>query len=128
MIKYSNEPKLICKIPIRTVSEANRSEHWSISAKRHKKQKQRIAQEFMVKKPKIILPCMVVLYRIAPRAFDKHDNLCMSFKYILDGICEYITPGLAVGRADGVEGLEVFYFQKKGMPKEYAIEIQIYCK
>jgi len=125
---YSNDPKFICKIPMKTVSEANRSEHWGTAASRHKKQKRRIAQEFMVHKPKITLPCEIMLYKIAPRFLDKHDNLCMSFKYILDGICEYITPGLAVGMADGVEGIEVFYFQQKGEPKEYAIEIQIYCK
>ena len=125
---YSIEPTFTCHIPIRTVSEANKKEHWAISAKRHKQQKKRITQEFMVHQPTITLPCEILLHRIAPRFLDKFENLPMSFKYIVDSICEYITPGLAVGRADGVKGIEVFYFQEKGKPKEYAIEIQIYCR
>jgi hypothetical protein len=122
------ELKFSCKIPMRTVSEGNVKEHWGKSGLRHNKQKKIVQLEFMIHKPNITLPCEIYLHRIAPRFLDEHDNLRMSFKYIVDSICEYIYPGLAVGRADGMPGINILYFQEKGKPKEYAIEIQIYCK
>lgn len=114
-------------LPIRTVSEANSSEHWTKKAKRHKHQKKIVWLTLHQQKPKISLPCNIILTRIAPRHLDKDQNLPMCFKWISDAICEYIHPGLAVGRADSDERIGFVFAQCKGEPKTYGIKIEIYC-
>jgi hypothetical protein len=110
-------------LPIRIESEANISEHWAVRRKRHKKyEKQllKIKKEVM----KCKLPCEITLIRIAPRMLD-FDNLCFSQKHISDTICSFLIPNLAPGRADGSKEIKIQYEQKKGLPKEYALEIRI---
>jgi hypothetical protein len=109
------------------VSEMNTHEHWRKSHARHQKQKYRIKKEFMAAKPKITLPIEIRLTRISPRPYD-HDNLVSSFKYIVDAICEYITPGLRPGRADSIPGIDISYHQEKGEPKKYSLKIEIFQK
>ena len=112
---------------LRTVSESNCSEHWSKKHKRHKKQKLHVKYSFLQSRPKISIPCNIKLTRIAPRFLDKHDNLPCSFKYILDEICDYITPGLKPGFSDSIPGISVEYDQIKGDAKKYSIKIEICC-
>jgi len=117
---------LIIKIPLKTVSEANTSsEHWTKKHKRHKKQKLVVQTFLRPHKENIHLPCHITLTRIAPRKLDKDENLPMSFKYIKDYICDFITPGLQAGRADENPDLSFSFGQEKGKPKEYAIIIEI---
>lgn len=71
------------------------------------------------------LPCKIKLTRIAPRFLDKHDNLPMSMKYIVDALCEILKPGLAAGRADEGDDIEISYDQIKLGKKEYAVRIAI---
>lgn len=123
---YSTEPIFDCILPLKTVSEANLSEHWTKSSARHKKQKLIVRLELLKHKPNITIPCKIYLTRIAPRKLDSRDNLRMSFKWIVDAICDYITPGLAAGRSDDNDQIDIHYFQEKGKAKEYAIRIQIY--
>lgn len=113
-------------IPLKTVSELNDQSHWRIKHKRHQKQKKWVAWELCASKPLITTPVKIVLTRIAPRTFD-YVNLVSSFKWIEDSVCEYIYPGLAPGRADGMPGITTFFSQEKGLPKEYAFKIEIYC-
>lgn len=113
-----------CKIPIKTVSEANKHEHWTKAHKRHKMQKNAIYAILSGKLSSIKIPCKIKLIRIAPRKLDADDNLPMSFKFIKDYICSIIRPGLKPGRADD-KGFIFEYDQKKGESKEYAIEIEI---
>lgn len=114
------------KLPIRTVSEANSSEHWTEKHKRHKKQKF-IVRAYLNKVPRssIKLPVAIHLTRIAPRQLDRDDNLPMAFKYVKDYICDYIIPGLQAGRADDTHQISFSYSQEKGKPKEYAIIIKM---
>lgn len=112
-------------IPIRTVSEANSSEHWVKKHKRHWQQKLLIKSAFIKEKIDVSLPCKITVVRIAPRALDKHDNLRTSLKYIVDAISENITGIKKAGRADDIEGFEWEYDQRKGKAKEYAVEITI---
>ncbi len=49
----------------------------------------------------------------------------MSFKWIKDAICEWITPNLQVGRADDNDQITFSYSQEKGKTKEYAVIIKI---
>lgn len=63
--------------------------------------------------------------RIAPRRLDYDENLPMAFKWIKDALAELIKPGMAVGRADDDKRFRFEFDQRKGEPKEYAIEIEI---
>lgn len=114
-------------LPIKTISEANSSEHWTKKHKRHKQQKFIVRSFLNTLKPNITLPCHITLTRIAPRSLDAADNLPASFKWILDTICDYILPGLANGRADSNPDIHVTYSQEKGKPKQYSIKINIVC-
>lgn len=109
-------------LPVYTVSEANLSEHWSKSSKRHKTQKTLIHFWFQNAKPKIFLPCIIKLTRISPRFLDD-DNLTIAFKWIRDAIAENIFPGKAAGRADDSKLIKWQYDQIKGNPQSIKIEL-----
>lgn len=113
-------------LPIKTVSEANKHEHWSASSKRHKAQKTRIKWQFKIESAKISIPCIIKLTRISPRILDDDDNLPMAFKWIKDAIADNLIPGLAVGRADSDPRLKFQFAQEKGKPKEYAIKVEFF--
>jgi len=68
------------------------------------------------------LPIKVSMCRISPREYD-YDNLVASMKEIRDKISDWLIPGLAPGRADSDERITWHYMQKKGEPKEVALEI-----
>ena len=125
-IKTQKKNYVELKLPIRTVSEANSSEHWTAKHKRHKKQKF-IVRAYLNKIPRntIKLPVAIHLTRVAPRELDLADNLPASFKWIYDGICDYLCPGQQAGRADASKDIHVLYDQVKGKPKEYAVIIRI---
>ncbi len=120
-----NNEKVKIKIPLVTVSEANKAEHWTKATKRHRIQKNAVKLILRGKISDIQLPCHIKLTRIAPRKFDKHENLPCSMKYIVDAVCELIKPGLAAGRADDDPGFSFEYCQRMGEVREYAIEIEI---
>ena len=62
----------------------------------------------------------ILLTRVAPRSLDKGDNLPYSMKWVRDGI----TAGMGEPD-DNADHLEWVYFQRKGKPKEYGVEVQI---
>ena len=114
-------------LPIKTVPESNRSsEHYMLKSKRHRTQQIVVWAAFHNKNLDIQLPCQIKLTRIAPRSLDKSDNLAMSMKWIIDGICDYIFPGKTAGRADDTKEIDFIFDQEKGNPKEYAIRVTIY--
>ena len=113
------------EIPIRTVSEANISEHWT---KKHKRKKQQQMYVFMYLRhiqEKIPLPCHIILTRIAPRSLDEGDNLPMAFKKIRDVISSFLTGDTRPGLADSDERLTWAYNQEKGKPKQYGVRITL---
>lgn len=112
-------------IPLKTISEANKAEHWFIKAKRHKMQKNAVALCLRSKLEGIRLPCKIKVTRIAPRKLDSHDNLRMSQKFVIDQIAELIKPNMVIGRADDDAGFHFEYDQRRGEVKEYAIEVEI---
>lgn len=107
---------MIITLPLRTVSTANKREHWSKRAKRAK-------QERMVAKLKtpagLQTPLTVKLTRFGPRTLDD-DNLAISFKAIRDGIADKCNCD------DGNAGLSFQYAQEKS--KDYAIRIEFFAK
>lgn len=123
--KYSIcEGSVSITLPLRTVSEANCSEHWRLKHKRHKNQQALMALTFKPVKDKIALPCAILLTRIAPNKLNKHDNLPMSFKYIVDAVCAILTGDYRPGRADDDEDrISIAYDQIKS--EEYGIKIDI---
>lgn len=110
-------------IPVRIISEANNTDHWTKKYKRQKKQEKVVAL-YLLKETKPDLPVKITLTRIAPRSLD-YDNLVFCFKKISDTVSSWLIPGLAPGRADGDKRIEFSYTQRRGKPKEYAIEIEI---
>ena len=123
-------------LQIKTVSEANCSEHWSKKNNRHKSQKKSIWWAFKSMGTKIPLPCVIKLTRISPRTLDD-DNLSMSLKWIRDSISEHIFPEKTIGRsrkipgksvklagrADDDERISWQYGQEKGNPQSIRIDI-----
>lgn len=112
---------LIVKIPVRLVSEGNMRQHWTKAHKR-KKDVQRTIILFLQPHKKPSLPCRITLTRIAPRSLDM-DNLATCLKSSIDCIADWLLPGMAAGRADGDVKLEFMWDQRKGDPKEYALEV-----
>jgi hypothetical protein len=98
-------------LPIYLASEANISEHWTSSSKRHKNQKDWV--RLALADHKIRLPCHVKLTRLAPGTLDVDDNLPMSFKYLKDYIASEITGDYRPGRADADKRIKWSYDQTK---------------
>ena len=115
-------PLIEIVIPIRTVSESNMREHWSAKHKRHRQQKG-IVTMYLRHNGEIQLPCIIKILRTSKRFLDD-DNLVASMKSIRDAIAEFITPGLAPGRADDNKSISWQYDQIKG---DYAVIIQVFA-
>lgn len=124
------------EVPIRTISEANSSEHWTDSSRRHQGQQlfTRLAYHQNVKE--LQFPCVIQLTRLAPRGLDCEENLPMAFKWIKDelGACmfpdkvaTYISKKGIVktnkGHADSDPRVKWEYGQEKA--KRLGIRIQI---
>ena len=74
---------MIVHIPIATVSESNRRDHWQVKRKRAKAQRSMAATLV----PRFGLPCVVTLTRISPRELDD-DNLRGALKAVRDGVAD----------------------------------------
>jgi hypothetical protein len=108
-------------IPIRLESTLNVREHWSKRAKRAKEHRTVTklgVRECMGRVGARRMRFVVALTRIAPRSLDG-DNLQGSLKAVRDGVAD------ALGVDDGDPLVTWNYSQRKGAPKQYAVEIQI---
>lgn len=114
--------KIVCEVPIKTVSESNCSEHWTKKSKRHKQQKFFVQLALKEQVKKITLPCMIKVVRLSSRLLD-YDNLVSSQKWVIDSICDLLIPGLKPGRADGDTRISVCYDQEKSKSNGVRIEI-----
>lgn len=103
-------------VPVRTVSEANAHEHWRVRQKRAKVQ--RFYASLLTRVPDHWDKAIVTLTRIAPRALDS-DNLAGSQKHVRDGIAD------TLGIDDRDPRVEWRYAQRRGKPREYAVEVLI---
>lgn len=107
---------------IKLVSLTNAREHWATKASRAAEQ--RAAGRFLAHNA--MLNCewkgckkmLVQITRIGPRPLDS-DNLASSAKHLRDGIADYF------GIDDGSSWYEWRYEQRKGRPKEYAVEVTL---
>lgn len=127
--------KIIWELPLKTISESNRSEHWTKSSKRHKIQQFFIRALFIRETREIPLPCTVTMIRIGPRFLDVEDNLPMAFKWIKDEIGACLFPEKVVyiitkkgarstnkGHADSDPRVKWKYSQEKGRKQAIRIE------
>lgn len=105
---------MIVHLPIATVSEANRRDHWQVKRKRAKSQRQ-IAAALV---PRFGLPCVVTLTRISPRLLDD-DNLRGALKHVRDGVADRL------GIDDRDPRVEWRYAQRKGAQKGVEVEMGV---
>lgn len=117
--------------PLKLPSASNLREHWAKKARRVKAQ--RFATQVALH-GKAVLPDIrewrehllwkhplhleVTLTRVAPRMLDG-DNLQAAFKAVRDEIAD------ALGVDDGDARVRWLYGQRKGLVKEYAVEVEI---
>lgn len=116
-----SEGKVSLTLPLRTKSEANCFEHWRVKHERHKQQQFFVAYAMKDVKDLIQLPCKILFTRMAKNMLDKHDNLPMSFKYIVDCVCSILTGNKQAGKADSDERISISYDQIAS--KDYGIKI-----
>lgn len=101
------------ELPIATVSEANRRDHWATKARRTKAHR----NAAWALCPVYPVPCVVTLTRVAPRALDD-DNNVSSMKAVRDGIAKRL------GVDDRSPLVEWRYAQAKGKPAAVIVEFQ----
>ena len=114
------------QIPIRLISEANTTGHWTTKAKRVKDQRgtTSLICKSKLHNKEIKLPLTVTITRIAPRTLDT-DNLSSSAKATRDAVAD------SIGINDKDERVTWLYKQRKKLPnetwtiKEYGVEIVI---
>lgn len=109
-----------------TLSEGNCFENYYKKNTRHQKQKSAIRNNLRPDNIAQYLPCTVKVTRISPRQLDEHDNLRFSQKYIIDALAELLTGDTKAGRGDSDSRIKWEYGQKKGVPREYSVLIEIF--
>ena len=130
--------KVTWTIPLKTVSEANCSEHWTKKAKRHRQQQFFIRCLFNVDGNVLRPPCEVKMIRVGPRYLDKEENLPCALKWVKDEIADCLQPDKVKtyvdkkgkirkikGRTDDNPEITWLYDQEKGKTG-IRIEITIY--
>lgn len=103
---------MIVEIPMKLVSEANVSEHWSKAHNRHRGQRNLVILSLYENKVPKKLPVHITMTRVGGKKMDE-DNLITAFKYVKDAVAEYFIPGKAPGRADDSSELKWSYAQEK---------------
>jgi hypothetical protein len=113
-------------IPIQTVSEANRRDHWAVKAKRVKQQRScailsyRLALHSIPRadQPRAGMSLRITLTRVGPRRLDS-DNLASAGKAARDVKAEALEVD------DGSPLITWVYAQRRGAPGEYGVEVLI---
>lgn len=112
---------LYLELPIKTVSEMNRRDHWSAVHKRKAGQRYETSIEWKkaVHGQKVALPCRVVLTRIAPKVLDS-DNLASALKAVRDEVANQL------GVDDSTLSLAQFECRQKVVGRrEYRVLIDV---
>jgi len=105
-------------LPLKTVSEANRREHWALKAKRVKMQRDMASLMVRMAWKGMSLPLTITLTRVSSRQLDS-DNLASAMKAVRDGIAD------AIGVNDGDSRLEWRYKQERAGAGEYGVLVEI---
>ncbi len=110
-------------VPIHTISEANKREHWTKGHTRHKRQKYAVRLTLLSNKLPQKLPVVVTMTRLSPRTLDS-DNLQSALKYIRDAVSEHFIHDKAPGRADDDPRFIWKYHQEKSPLKSTHLSFQ----
>jgi len=105
-------------VPIRIESTPNLRESWRARSKRAGKHKHDTYFALKAARASYLLPCVVTMTRIAPRTLDGDNNVA-GLKNARDGVALWLNVDDADPR------IEWAYGQRRGQPKEYALEIEI---
>lgn len=110
------------EVPIKTVSELNRREHWAARARRVKAQRAATLLALRCSRHDPLddelansVGCKVLLVRVGPRKLDD-DNLRGALKAVRDAVAEWL------GKDDGSDWYRWHYGQDKG---KYGVRIYI---
>lgn len=112
-------------VPVQTVSELNRRDHWSERHRRATQQKElttlllRSASGF--DRRRFFSPYRVTLTRIAPGAIKDSDNLASAMKAVRDGVAKF----LGVDDADLGACPDVTWVIAQEKQSSYAVRIDI---
>jgi hypothetical protein len=111
--------RIIVTIPIQLVSEANSRDHHMAKHRRVKSQRKAVWAMLFNELIREVEKYRVTLTRIAPRLLDT-DNRNSSMKAVRDETAKWL------GRDDAPSsGIEWVYDQRKGEPRQYAVEIEV---
>lgn len=81
---------ILLDLPLKTVSEINRHEHWRRRQKRVKAQRREVWAEWKNNvKGRVKLPCKVILTRVGPKTLDS-DNLYSALKAVRDEVAQLL--------------------------------------
>jgi hypothetical protein len=112
-------PDIRVTLPLK-VQSPNVKEHWTAPYQRNKFNHKKIKENLFLDKPKISLPCEIVLKRTGVRIMDL-DNFVTACKGIKDSIASLILEKKR-GVDDDNPGIRWIYEQVKGKP-EFTIKI-----
>jgi hypothetical protein len=120
-------PLLTVHVPIITVSEANRRDHFRVKAKRVASQRDTVAWSMRAKagsRPGIVAALshglVVTLVRCSPRSLDSHDNLRSALKATVDELAAWL--GLA---SDSDLRVTWGYRQERRVPPHVRVEFRV---
>lgn len=105
-------------VPVRAVSLANVREHWTRRSDRARAHRSAAFLSLRATKVAAVLPCIVLLTRVAPRALDD-DNLRGALKSVRDGVADWL------GIDDRDPRVKWEYGQRKGPVKFYAVDVEV---
>lgn len=94
------------ELSIKTVSEANSTEHWTKKSKRHKEQAFFVRMAYLQHVGQVILPVKITMTRCATRELDS-DNLQMAFKWIRDELSDLVCSDRIVSTTQSKTGRTV---------------------
>lgn len=96
-------------VPLKTVSEMNAREHWSVRFRRKKEQQKAVKYALIFAGVPVVMdgPVSITLQRIGGRRMDK-DNLASSMKHVQDAVAKHLHMD------DGDERIAWEYRQKPG--------------
>ena len=111
-------------VPVETVSELNRRDHWSKKYRRAKQQKE-ITTLFLrasrFDKSELKSPFVVRMTRVAPGQIKDSDNLASATKAIRDAVANF----LGVDDSDLSEVSDVSWIVRQERGPSYALRIEI---
>jgi len=113
-------------VPIRTVSEMNRRDHWSARHRRSRQQQELTTLLLRTANvdPSLLKPPFVVrLTRVGPGSIKDSDNLAAGTKAVRDAVAAF----LKVDDADLVSGSAVRWEVRQERGPVYELRIEIAC-